>query len=72
MFLFILLSYIIYQKMYILRDCILITYVIKYDTNMINSTFLSRMEYIIHCNNINEDYLIKYLLDELEELYNCV
>ena len=43
-----------------------IAYLISNKPKILTTKFVSSIEYIIHNNSVKEDYLIQYLLGELE------
>tara|TARA_A100001015_G_scaffold313656_1_gene421382 strand:+ start:4925 stop:5863 length:939 start_codon:yes stop_codon:yes gene_type:complete len=50
----------------------LILYLINNKENIITSSLLSKLQYIIHNNNVKDDYLINYLLIILNDLYELL
>ena len=58
-------KYNIQKKEFVLQ---FISYLISNQSVMINSSFLSCIQFIIHNNNVKEDYLIQYLLGELDKV----
>ena len=49
-----------------------IAYLISNKPNIINVNFLSSLQFIIHNTTVKEEYLIQYLLGELESVYNVL
>jgi replication factor C subunit 3/5 len=49
-----------------------IAYLISNKPNIINIKFLSSLQFIIHNTTVKEEYLIQYLLGELESVYNVL
>jgi replication factor C subunit 3/5 len=49
-----------------------IAYLISNKPNILNSKFLSSLQFIIHNNTVKEGYLIQYLLGELDKVYNVL
>jgi len=49
-----------------------ISYLIINKTEVINNKFLTSLQYIIHNNNVKDEYLIQYLLLQLETVYNVL
>ena len=49
-----------------------IAYLISNKPNILNSEFLSSLQFIIHNNTVKEGYLIQYLLGELDKVYNVL
>ena len=49
-----------------------IAYLISNKPNIINSNFLSSLQFIIHNTTVKEEYLLQYLLGELESVYNVL
>ena len=47
-----------------------ISYLITNKIDILNMDLLTSLQYVIHNNNVKEDYLIQYLLEELE--YNVL
>ena len=62
-------KYNIQKKEFILQ---FITYLINNRPDIMNTNFLSSIQFIIHNNNVKEDYLIQYLLGELDKVYNVL
>ena len=58
-------KYNIQKKEFVLQ---FISYLISNQSVIINSSFLSCIQFIIHNNNVKEDYLIQYLLGELDKV----
>ena len=58
-------KYNIQKKEFVLQ---FISYLISNKSVIINSSFLSCIQFIIHNNNVKEDYLIQYLLGELDKV----
>jgi len=58
-------KYNIQKKEFILQ---FITYLINNRPDIMNTNFLSSIQFIIHNNNVKEDYLIQYLLGELDKV----
>ena len=58
-------KYNIQKKEFILQ---FISYLITNKSVIIDSSFLSCIQFIIHNNNVKEDYLIQYLLGELDKV----
>jgi replication factor C subunit 3/5 len=58
-------KYNIQKKEFILQ---FIAYLISNKPEIINTNFLSTIQFIIHNNNVKEDYLIQYLLGELDKV----
>ena len=58
-------KYNIQKKEFILQ---FITYLINNRPDIITTNFLSSIQFIIHNNNVKEDYLIQYLLGELDKV----
>ena len=58
-------KYNIQKKEFILQ---FIAYLISNKSEIITTNFLSRIQFIIHNNNVKEDYLIQYLLGELDKV----
>jgi len=50
----------------------LIAYLISNKPNILTSNFLSSLQFIIHNNMVKEEYLIQYLLGELDKVYNVL
>ena len=55
----------IQKKEFILQ---FIAYLISNKPEIINTNFLSAIQFIIHNNTVKEDYLIQYLLGELDKV----
>ena len=49
-----------------------IAYLISNKPNILTSEFLSSLQFIIHNNMVKEEYLIQYLLGELDKVYNVL
>lgn len=49
-----------------------VSYLILNNTGILNSKILTSFQYIIHNNSVKEEYLIQYLLLQLEDLYNVL
>lgn len=49
-----------------------IAYLISNKPNILTSDFLSSLQFIIHNNMVKEEYLIQYLLGELDKVYNVL
>ena len=49
-----------------------IAYLISSKPNILTSDFLSSLQFIIHNNMVKEEYLIQYLLGELDKVYNVL
>jgi replication factor C subunit 3/5 len=49
-----------------------VSYLVINNTKIISSKFLTSLQFIIHNNIVKEEYLIQYLLLELEELYKVL
>ena len=49
-----------------------IGYLISNKPNILTSDFLSSLQFIIHNNMVKEEYLIQYLLGELDKVYNVL
>ena len=49
-----------------------ISYLILNNTEILNSKILTSFQYIIHNNSVKEEYLIQYLLLQLEDLYKVL
>ena len=62
-------KYNIQKKEFILQ---FIAYLISNKPNILNSDFLSSLQFIIHNNTVKEEYLIQYLLGELDKVYNVL
>ena len=62
-------KYDIQKKEFILQ---FIAYLISNKPNILNSDFLSSLQFIIHNNTVKEEYLIQYLLGELDKVYNVL
>ena len=45
----------------------IITYIIEKKTDKLKPELLSSLEYILHNNEVKEDYIIQYLLGELDK-----
>lgn len=45
----------------------IISYIIEKKTDLLTSQLLSSLEYILHSNEVKEDYIIQYLLGELDK-----
>lgn len=58
-------KYNIQKKEFVLQ---FISYLISNQSVIIDSSFLSCIQFIIHNNNVKEDYLIQYLLGELDKV----
>ena len=59
----------IQKKEFILQ---FIAYLISNKPGILNSDFLSSLQFIIHNNTVKEEYLIQYLLGELDKVYNVL
>ena len=62
-------KYSIQKKEFILQ---FIAYLISNKSGILNSDFLSSLQFIIHNNTVKEEYLIQYLLGELDKVYNVL
>ena len=62
-------KYNIQKKEFILQ---FIAYLISNKPNILNTDFLSSLQFIIHNNIVKEEYLIQYLLGELDKVYNVL
>ena len=62
-------KYNIQKKEFILQ---FIAYLISNKPGIITSEFLSSLQFIIHNNTVKEEYLIQYLLGELEGVYKVL
>jgi len=49
-----------------------ISYLISNKPGILNSKFISSLQFIIHNNTVKEIYLLQYLLGELESVYNVL
>ena len=49
-----------------------IAYLISNKPNILTSDFLSSLQFIIHNNMVKEEYLLQYLLGELDKVYNVL
>ena len=49
-----------------------IAYLISNKPGILNSKFISSLQFIIHNNTVKETYLLQYLLGELESVYNVL
>ena len=49
-----------------------ISYLIFKRADIISTEILTRLQFIIHNNSVKEDYLVHYLLGELDSLYNVL
>ena len=49
-----------------------ISYLIFKRADIISTEILTRLQFIIHNNSVKEDYLVQYLLGELDSLYNVL
>jgi len=49
-----------------------ISYLISNKPGILNSKFISSLQFIIHNNTVKETYLLQYLLGELESVYNVL
>ena len=49
-----------------------IAYLISHKPGILNSKFISSLQFIIHNNTVKETYLLQYLLGELESVYNVL
>tara|TARA_B100001287_G_C22639668_1_gene509426 strand:+ start:224 stop:1162 length:939 start_codon:yes stop_codon:yes gene_type:complete len=62
-------KYSIQKKEFILQ---FIAYLISNKSGILKSDFLSSLQFIIHNNTVKEEYLIQYLLGELDKVYNVL
>tara|TARA_B110000444_G_scaffold63560_1_gene59517 strand:+ start:2064 stop:2999 length:936 start_codon:yes stop_codon:yes gene_type:complete len=62
-------KYNIQQQEFILQ---FISYLISNKPGILNSKFISSLQFIIHNNTVKERYLLQYLLGELESVYNVL
>tara|TARA_B110000977_G_scaffold200410_1_gene290832 strand:- start:204 stop:1148 length:945 start_codon:yes stop_codon:yes gene_type:complete len=62
-------KYNIQQREFILQ---FIAYLISNKPGILNSKFISSLQFIIHNNTVKETYLLQYLLGELESVYNVL
>ena len=62
-------KYNIQQQEFILQ---FIAYLIRNKPGILNSKFISSLQFIIHNNTVKERYLLQYLLGELESVYNVL
>tara|TARA_B000000475_G_C16002347_1_gene449418 strand:- start:2479 stop:3414 length:936 start_codon:yes stop_codon:yes gene_type:complete len=62
-------KYNIQQQEFILQ---FIAYLISNKPGILNSKFISSLQFIIHNNTVKERYLLQYLLGELESVYNVL
>jgi len=62
-------KYNIQKKEFILQ---FIAYLISNKPAILNSKFLSSLQFIIHNNTVKEDYLLQYLLGELDNVYSVL
>ena len=60
-------KYNIQRKQFLIR---FISYLITNKPEITNEKLLTSLQYIVHNNNVKENYLIQYLLGELELVYN--
>ena len=49
-----------------------ISYLIFNRSDIVTTKILTILQFIIHSNNVKEDYLVQYLLGELDSLYNVL
>mgnify|MGYP001274692683 CR=1 FL=1 len=62
-------KYNIQKKQFIIQ---FVSYLVINKTKSINSEFLTSLQYIIHNNNVKDEYLIQYLLVKLEDVYKVL
>jgi|TARA_B110000971_G_C19992870_1_gene492798 replication factor C subunit 3/5 len=62
-------KYNIQKRAFILQ---FIAYLINNKPCILNSKFVSSLQFIIHNNTVKESYLLQYLLGELESVYNVL
>tara|TARA_X000000368_G_scaffold389518_2_gene351948 strand:- start:3091 stop:4032 length:942 start_codon:yes stop_codon:yes gene_type:complete len=49
-----------------------ISYLIFNRSDILTTKIITKLQFIIHNNNVNENYLVQYLLGELDNLYNVL
>ena len=49
-----------------------ISYLIFNRPDIVTTKIITKLQFIIHNNTVNEDYLVQYLLGELDNLYNVL
>ena len=62
-------KYNIQKKEFILQ---FIAYLISNKHNVLSTDFLSSLQFIIHNSTVKEEFLIQYLLGELDNVYNVL